>query len=184
MGVSSAEPLIPFWLMAFQSCEVYHPRRRSFCEAESWNDDARLWTDERFHRRRHVRRHCRMEYQAVRRQVQELDRNEPRADEPTDVHEGFERLAKATVRAEQMARDALSNAVTSFAGSGAVRPSSLLTPRWLIGRHVREARWNDCRRRGRPRARQGRPLSPRRPPLEFAHQFPADGRPTRAAFTW
>jgi hypothetical protein len=57
------------------------------------------------------------EYQAARRQVQELDRDEPDADEPTDIHEGFERLAKATARAEQMARDALSNAVTSFAGS-------------------------------------------------------------------
>ena len=56
-------------------------------------------------------------YQAVRRRVRELDREEPAADEPTDILEGFERLAKATIRAEQMARDALSNAVTSFAGS-------------------------------------------------------------------
>ena len=56
------------------------------------------------------------EYQAIRRQVRELDRREPGMDDPTDIHEQFERLAKATVRAEQMARDALSNAVTSFAG--------------------------------------------------------------------
>ena len=56
-------------------------------------------------------------YQAVQRRVQQLDREEPGADAPVDIHEGFERLAKATVRALQMARDALSNAVTSSAGA-------------------------------------------------------------------
>jgi hypothetical protein len=56
------------------------------------------------------------DYQAVRRRVKELERDEPGADEPADIHEGFDRLARATVRAEQMARDVLSNAVTSFAG--------------------------------------------------------------------
>ena len=57
------------------------------------------------------------EYQAARRRVQELDRSEPRADAPADIQKGFERLAEETVRAEQMARDALANAVTAFAGS-------------------------------------------------------------------
>jgi hypothetical protein len=58
-----------------------------------------------------------VEYQAVRRRIKELDRDEPAAEEPAAIHEGFDRLAKATVRAEQIARDALSNAVANFAGS-------------------------------------------------------------------
>jgi hypothetical protein len=58
------------------------------------------------------------EYQAVRRQARELSRHEPQGDGPSDVHEAFERLAKATVRAEQMARDSLANAVSSLAGAG------------------------------------------------------------------
>jgi hypothetical protein len=57
------------------------------------------------------------EYQAARRRVQELNRDEPREDEPADIHKGFERLAEATVKAEQTARDALANAVSAFAGS-------------------------------------------------------------------
>jgi hypothetical protein len=40
-------------------------------------------------------------YQAIRRRVKQLDRGEPDADEPADIHEGFERLSKATVRAKQ-----------------------------------------------------------------------------------
>jgi hypothetical protein len=56
-------------------------------------------------------------YQEVRRRLQELDRHEPGSDDPTEIHESFELQAKATARAEQMARDALSNAVGSFAGT-------------------------------------------------------------------
>ena len=57
------------------------------------------------------------EYHAARRRVRELDRKEPGTDEPITVREEFERLAEATIRAEQMARDTLSNAVAAFAGS-------------------------------------------------------------------
>ncbi len=57
------------------------------------------------------------EYRAAQNQVRELNRDEPDADDPIEIHAGFDRLAKATARADQMARDALSNAVASFAGS-------------------------------------------------------------------
>jgi hypothetical protein len=57
------------------------------------------------------------EYHAARRRLQELNRREPAADEPSEVQERFERGAAAAVRAEQSARDILSNAVTAFAGS-------------------------------------------------------------------
>jgi hypothetical protein len=56
------------------------------------------------------------DYNAARQQVQEVNRNEPDEDEPGEIREGFERLAKETARAAQKARDTLSNAVVSFAG--------------------------------------------------------------------
>ena len=57
------------------------------------------------------------EYNAARYRVRELNRKEPDADEPSEIRQGFEQLADATVRAEQAARDTLSNAVAAFAGS-------------------------------------------------------------------
>jgi hypothetical protein len=56
------------------------------------------------------------QYHSTLQQVRELNNAEPDPDEPVEVQQGFERLAAATARAEQMARDALSNAVASFAG--------------------------------------------------------------------
>jgi hypothetical protein len=110
------------------------------------------------------------EYQAARRQARELAQGEPDADEPTDIHEGFERLAKATARAEQMARDALSNAVTSFAGSAPCavivdspggssvvalsgRPDGMIVATAADRVHIKEV------------------VSRPEPPPEFAHQF-------------
>jgi hypothetical protein len=110
------------------------------------------------------------EYQAARRQARELAQDEPDADEPTDIHEGFERLAKATARAEQMARDALSNAVTSFAGSAPCavivdspggssvvtlsgRPDGMIVATAANRAHIKDV---VCRPE---------------PPPEFAHQF-------------
>jgi len=62
-------------------------------------------------------RHALAAYQAVRRRLADLGRNEPNLDDPIEVQEDFELRARAMLRAEQMARDALSNAVASFAGS-------------------------------------------------------------------
>ena len=56
------------------------------------------------------------QYHSTLQQVRELNNAEPEPDEPVEIQQGFERLAAATARAEQMARDALSNAVASFAG--------------------------------------------------------------------
>jgi hypothetical protein len=110
------------------------------------------------------------EYHAARRLVQELARDEPGADEPLEIHEGFERLAKATVRAERMARDALSNAVATFAGSSPCavivdspggssvvalsgKPDGMIVATAADRVHIKEVR---CRPE---------------PPPEFAHQF-------------
>jgi hypothetical protein len=57
------------------------------------------------------------QYHATLQQVRELNNAEPDATEPAEIHQGFERLAAATARAEQLSRDALSNAVASFAGA-------------------------------------------------------------------
>ena len=54
-------------------------------------------------------------YQAVRRRLADLGRNEPNLDEPIEVQEDFELRARAMLRAEQIAHDALLNAVASFA---------------------------------------------------------------------
>jgi hypothetical protein len=62
-------------------------------------------------------RHALAGYHAARRNAQQIKRDEPDADEPSEIHEEFERVAKAAVMAEQIARDKLSNAVASFAGS-------------------------------------------------------------------
>ena len=122
------------------------------------------------------------EYQAVRRQLQKLDRDEPGPDEPTKVHEDYELLAKATARAEQMARDALSNAVASFAGcapcavivdfpggSSVValsgKPDGIIIATAADRVHIKEV---VCRPE---------------PPPEFAISFDRP-RLTRAAFTW
>ena len=56
------------------------------------------------------------QYHSTQQQVRELNNAEPEPDEPAEIQQGFERLAAATARAEQLARDALSNAVASFAG--------------------------------------------------------------------
>jgi hypothetical protein len=56
------------------------------------------------------------EYHKARYTVHEIALDEPHADEPAGIQAGFERLAQAAARAEQMARDDLQNAVASFAG--------------------------------------------------------------------
>jgi hypothetical protein len=57
------------------------------------------------------------EYHTARYRVREIDRTEPGDDEHSEVREEFESLAREARRAEQKARDRLSNAVASFAGS-------------------------------------------------------------------
>jgi hypothetical protein len=56
------------------------------------------------------------EYHTARYKVREVALDEPHTDEPAEIQAGFERLAKAAAKAEQLARDELSNAVASFAG--------------------------------------------------------------------
>jgi hypothetical protein len=55
-------------------------------------------------------------YNAVRRQFREIALVEPNADEPANIHDGFDRLAKAAAIAERTAWDALYNAVASYTG--------------------------------------------------------------------
>jgi hypothetical protein len=56
------------------------------------------------------------EYNAARRRVQKLERDEPGDDQPGEIHEQFDKVARETVNAAQKARDTLSNAVATFAG--------------------------------------------------------------------
>ena len=81
---------------------------------ESKEEHAELARNEQFSRA-DVRRAL-AQYHSTMQQVRELNNAEPDPDEPAEIQQGFERLAAATARAEQLARDALSNAVASFVG--------------------------------------------------------------------
>jgi hypothetical protein len=56
------------------------------------------------------------QYSGAQRRLQEVNRQEPDPDQPGEDRERFERSAQAAKRAEQAARDALSNAVAAYAG--------------------------------------------------------------------
>jgi hypothetical protein len=55
-------------------------------------------------------------YHTAKHRVKELYRHEPHDDETGEIRERFEKMAAEAARAEQKARDELTNAVASFAG--------------------------------------------------------------------
>jgi hypothetical protein len=57
------------------------------------------------------------EYHAARYRASELKRQDPPADEPSEIRQDFERQTKASVKAEQEARATLSSAVEAFSGA-------------------------------------------------------------------
>jgi hypothetical protein len=56
------------------------------------------------------------EYNAARYRIREINHDEPGEDEHSQLRDEFENLASEAKRAEQKARDRLSNAVASFSG--------------------------------------------------------------------
>ena len=122
------------------------------------------------------------EYQVARTRVRELRRLEPDADEPADIHEGFERLAKATIRAEQIARDTLSNAVASFAGTV---PCAVIIDSpggsSVVGLSGRPDGMIVATAADRVRVKEV--LCRPEPPPEFAHQF-RQVRRIKGVFIW